>query len=534
MTSNENYGSGGEEKYEASPATSPSKRKFEFVAVVIFLATCILFFGTYRLGLVAKESFMTKESDGVSDFRYSSGNGSSDFKDLNLRGDVRQDEEDIRNDVTLQAAASVKTVFAHMVNTVAAMRDGVLTQGANGVEMDLHFDVNTGRLTEFRHGGICDCVCTGCPACSILAANGPTFCEASVDYATMMKAMAAADITPKLAVIYIDTKLNDDLLNKGVLYAAGCNTVKALVANTLPAFKGQIVINGAYVKYVDFLKGAQACAKTTSFDQQFFYTLDFEGSGENKATASLYSLGTSNIVYSAGISACAPGAFHTEVKAAINHQLYASVGIWTIDSQSSMVAYINDGVDSIMSNKPSLAIDAFKKAGFSLAAPGSALVTKDRSKAVLDWQCDCDYSSFGGCKISVPAPPGQACKCQYTSGAYTCHGSDTACKDPSSKLCATPDYSKASCVLGGGDCGGYLLNVGEVCSWDRNCANGACGRESAVSGAVTTCCKSGSWKGYGGYSYCTGMPSGTVCWLDSMCASGNCHGNGYGVRKGKC
>merc|ERR1740124_160555 len=67
--------------------------------------------------------------------------------------------------------------------------------------------------------------------------------------------------------------------------------------------------------------------------------------------------------------------------------------------------------------------------------------------------CDCDYHP-GGCSISQAAPAGQACKCSY-SGGWTCSGDNWLCSDPNSPLCATPDYSVASCLLGGGDCGGY-------------------------------------------------------------------------------
>ena len=67
--------------------------------------------------------------------------------------------------------------------------------------------------------------------------------------------------------------------------------------------------------------------------------------------------------------------------------------------------------------------------------------------------CDCDYHS-GGCSISRPAPAGQACKCSYL-GFFTCSGDNCPCSNPNSPLCATPDMSVASCILGGGDCGGY-------------------------------------------------------------------------------
>ena len=68
-------------------------------------------------------------------------------------------------------------------------------------------------------------------------------------------------------------------------------------------------------------------------------------------------------------------------------------------------------------------------------------------------QCDCDYSS-GGCKISRVPPPDTACKCKY-KGWWTCGGDITRCKSPSNFYCTHPDSSRNTCLVGGGDCGGY-------------------------------------------------------------------------------
>jgi hypothetical protein len=67
--------------------------------------------------------------------------------------------------------------------------------------------------------------------------------------------------------------------------------------------------------------------------------------------------------------------------------------------------------------------------------------------------CDCDYSR-GGCTISKAAPVTTACKCTYR-GAWTCRGQVVQCKDERARECRSPGTDKASCLLGGGDCGGY-------------------------------------------------------------------------------
>ena len=67
--------------------------------------------------------------------------------------------------------------------------------------------------------------------------------------------------------------------------------------------------------------------------------------------------------------------------------------------------------------------------------------------------CDCDYRS-GGCIISESARPSSACRCKYL-GFWTCSGSTVKCPVFTSKRCQYPDRSKASCIFGDGDCGGY-------------------------------------------------------------------------------
>lgn len=67
--------------------------------------------------------------------------------------------------------------------------------------------------------------------------------------------------------------------------------------------------------------------------------------------------------------------------------------------------------------------------------------------------CDCDYHR-GGCTISKVPPPHTACKCKY-KGWWTCGGDITRCRNPTSRYCSQPDSSRNTCLLGGGDCGGY-------------------------------------------------------------------------------
>ena len=109
--------------------------------------------------------------------------------------------------------------------------------------------------------------------------------------------------------------------------------------------------------------------------------------------------------------------------------------------------YVATKLTSIMYNSLFLFYFVFQQ-GFSLVIVMLCVISDYPATA-----CDCDYHS-GGCSISKPATPGNACKCSY-KGFYTCKGSQTGCRDASSKYCKRPDTSIQSCFQGGGDCGGY-------------------------------------------------------------------------------
>ena len=71
--------------------------------------------------------------------------------------------------------------------------------------------------------------------------------------------------------------------------------------------------------------------------------------------------------------------------------------------------------------------------------------------------CDCSYRS-GGCVITKPPPSGTACKCKDV-GVWTCKADQVPCRRYHDKYCQSPDTSKATCIFGGGECGGYQDSV---------------------------------------------------------------------------
>jgi hypothetical protein len=83
-----------------------------------------------------------------------------------------------------------------------------------------------------------------------------------------------------------------------------------------------------------------------------------------------------------------------------------------------------------------------------------------------------------------------------------------------------------------GVCGGQQP-ASSKCVHNDQCAGKACGLPSAGA-ADHICCPSGKTDTFAGNDYCTGMPDGTACWTDAMCANGLCSGNAGGVQKGIC
>lgn len=77
---------------------------------------------------------------------------------------------------------------------------------------------------------------------------------------------------------------------------------------------------------------------------------------------------------------------------------------------------------------------------------------------------------------------------------------------------------------------------GQSCEYDNDCSGSECARENADDNTKLTCCQSGNsvYNGANAKYYCTEMPDGTRCWLDSMCKNDSCSGNLYGLQRGYC
>ena len=341
------------------------------------------------------------------------------------------------------------SVVAHMVNSPEAIR-WALDQGANGIEIDLNFSGET--PSHYQHGTPCDCTCLLGASTTTSICNRDNVCKVSTSATVMTSFLgnSSENISSRLALIYVDSKISD--MSSGNYIAAGANVVRLFNQNVMEkGFQGQILIGCPEIKHSDYLRGALQEAKKSKYAARYFYTIDGETGSAKEVWDTLSKLDTKNIAYSTGISVCTPRTFQSAIEFSLDKKAYAGVGIWTIDLESSMKDYIETGVDFILTNRPKIAAGVI---GLSnIPSPGKALSFS------FYWKCDCNYSGKGifgggGCKISKIAPPNYACKCSY-KGAWTCGGVTVNCRNSSSQHCKLPNASKDACKLGGGDCDGY-------------------------------------------------------------------------------
>jgi len=353
-----------------------------------------------------------------------------------------------------------KVVVAHMVNTPGAVR-WALSQGANGIEIDLRFDNNQPAFFQHSAGLLepCDCTCIcpfsgyDCPessVCHALWKETGSHCGARSGVQEMFEFLGERDISGQLAVIYIDSKLDSKMRD---YWGAGSNLVQLM--NRLlfdRGYRGQVLISGSETKYLDYLRGALEAARNSKHEDKYFYTFDAEGMDGEKVYYFLSQLGTNNIFYSTGITICLPVVYYDAVRKSIELGVYAGVGIWSLDKETSMEKYKAVGVSAIVTNQPQLAVSVF---GYQdLAAPGEALLSKTvPAPRDSNWACDCNYHKCG-CTISLSAPPNHACKCEYVP-LWRCEGATVSCSDGKSPCCKNPKPFKEDCQFGNGDCGGY-------------------------------------------------------------------------------
>lgn len=254
--------------------------------------------------------------------------------------------------------------ISHMANTIKSV-DWAISEGANGVEIDLQYDGTT--PTKFQHSpdkGVHPCDCT----CAPVAMRPSRFickatdmgCTANANPATAMLSHLAKT---NLALVYMDNKLDtyqDNKWNAENNIEAGKKAAELYKKLFEQGYKGKLLVGVPQTTYLKFLESVKSVLDQTSYKDRVFYTVDMEtdAGGAEKAINALKTLGTKNLIYSVGISACATDRYYPWIKAAVaakNRGDVQEVLIWTIDNRASMQEYLNRGVTGILSNYPGYA-----------------------------------------------------------------------------------------------------------------------------------------------------------------------------------
>jgi hypothetical protein len=281
------------------------------------------------------------------------------------------------------ASEQARYIITHMANTRPAI-DWAVTQGANGVEMDLRFD-EFGKATEFRHGGICDCFCAPGPSsiCSVLATSHPEGsrrpCEASESPARLLRHLGGRS---EVALAIIDSKV--EKLSAAALVTAGRQVVQIIETHLFGAgYTGNVIISTAKMTSAEFLRSATQASGGKRFADRIFFSFDQESNKTTEVLANLRDLPSRARAFGTGISACLPGDFRKGIRAAESNRTRGAasfVYIWTLDSSRSMQKYLDAGAQGVITNYPKRLRGVIEASGRKVAARGALfpLTTNDR------------------------------------------------------------------------------------------------------------------------------------------------------------
>ena len=269
-------------------------------------------------------------------------------------------------------------VIAHMINGGTRYVDWAMGQGANALEMDLHFDA-AGTPTVFFHGTPCDCTCRllarASDVCGVLAGVSSLnhACSDSTDAIRHLQQIAKHK--DALALVIIDSKV--DAKPETNLAIAGKKVIELLDTNLFGnGFAGNVIVGVPEIKYSAYLEAAVRQAESSPKKARYFFVIDGENKRVNDTIKELTMLATKNRVYANGTSSCLPNNYYSEIGVGIQNQKSGSVGMvytWTVDNSSSMDKYIASGVSGIITNEPGLLRARALAAGKTLAVPTSTI-----------------------------------------------------------------------------------------------------------------------------------------------------------------
>ncbi len=109
-------------------------------------------------------------------------------------------------------------------------------------------------------------------------------------------------------------------------------------------------------------------------------------------------------------------------------------------------------------------------------------------------------------------------KREMYSAYWYCQGMPNGSKCRSNAMCESNWCDHGTCSP--------KKEAGITCKKNKDCLNNTCARETAAKNAPFVCCPSGKREMYSAYWYCQGMPNGSKCRSNAMCANHKCE-KGY-------
>ncbi|CAF5011222.1 unnamed protein product, partial [Rotaria sp. Silwood1] len=199
-----------------------------------------------------------------------------------------------------------------MANSNTAVNWAV-SQGANAIECDIHFD-GSGKPFLIEHGLGCDCRCaTGNDHVCVALQNqcaGPSARENPVTY---MQNIARRD---SIALYFVDSKVDASMGE--TLVKAGAGLIPFMDENLFGyGYKGKVIISSASFSTFEYVKAAAIAAKASRNAQRYFFTTDQEENNYEGVMNRLYPV-TNNRVYGTGASSCGTApSYYAAITAAV-------------------------------------------------------------------------------------------------------------------------------------------------------------------------------------------------------------------------
>ena len=282
--------------------------------------------------------------------------------------------------------------IAHMTNTPHAV-DWAIDQGANALELDLHFakSGNMVRLDRFKHGGGCDCTCI-CPwpfwsscsdpafVCTALRHDSSSPCDAEAPVQELLTHVAGKS---EIALVYIDSKV-DTNWNSNLQQQAGRKVVVA-VTNWLfeQGYHGNVIIGAFKDERRPYLESAVHEASISQHRRKIFFSLELAASfffGAYNTFPESYAimryLDTNNIIFGTGASSCLSDDHSlTTLELARDNKNSGRISMaytWTDDRLKTIRRDLRY-VQGIITNYPSRVRDELRRAGKQLATQSSTI-----------------------------------------------------------------------------------------------------------------------------------------------------------------